>query len=635
MPDWEVRHGHVIDVLRAMPAASVHMACFSPPYWNLRDYGVAPSIWGGDPDCDHEWDAVRLVRRSSDDKGEGSRQQSNPGSHNRDMPAPYAMCNRCGAWRGCLGLEPNPEQYVSNLVLVFRELWRVLRDDGTVWLNIGDSYFNRSSTSAVGLGSNSQVIRPKRLKMIADAALSPPMPESEHLKQKDLVGIPWRTALALQTEGWWLRSDVIWHKPNGMPESVRDRPVQGHEYVFLFAKGQRGSRIIKFADLEDERVHFLQDLRACAPIPSFDGAPARVHKDGIKEICIRLASAILYESQIQDQLCLPGFDAQIWQEALCDKSGFCIGDLPVEHRPAFWAARFLTAQGTTKEFLCELARLGVTLPDCNNLLVGGTSIRMASAPLIYRNGETSIAIQYTGEICEIDFSHDHIVSHVPMTCKYFYDSVAVEVPAAEKNARPNAGSHKSKYPEHVDNYGLERPERLLRKTNPKPTSKLRSVWRIATQSYSGPHYATYPEKLVEPCILASTSEVGVCPKCAAPYERIVKRPEIHHDGPTESAYADGMKGKRMALAREANRARGHGDHFPNPETVGWRTTCEHAIMKPVPATVLDPFCGSGTTGVVALRHNRRFIGIEIKADDVEQAEERIVGEAPLFNRRPE
>lgn len=147
----------------------------SPPYWGLRDYGVV----------------------------------------------------------GQLGLEETPEEYVEHLVAVFREVRRVLRDDGTVWLNLGDSYSagggnrkngSQGDTSCVG-STSSESCSDQRVKSGLDS--------------KQLVGIPWRVAFALQADGWWLRSDVIWHKPNAMPESVRDRPTKCHEYVFLLTKSKR------------------------------------------------------------------------------------------------------------------------------------------------------------------------------------------------------------------------------------------------------------------------------------------------------------------------------------------------------------------------------------------------------------
>jgi DNA modification methylase len=144
--------GDALETLRTLPAESVHCVVTSPPYYGLRDYGVA----------------------------------------------------------GQIGLEPTPEAYVLRLLKVFREVRRVLRGDGTVWLNLGDCYAHLSRRS-----------------------------DHAALKSKDLIGIPWRMALALQADGWFLRSDIIWSKPNAVPESVKDRPTRSHEYVFLLSKSGR------------------------------------------------------------------------------------------------------------------------------------------------------------------------------------------------------------------------------------------------------------------------------------------------------------------------------------------------------------------------------------------------------------
>jgi DNA modification methylase len=163
--------GDCIESMRTLPDASVHCCVTSPPYWGLRDYG-------------HD---------------------------------------------GQVGLESTPEAYVARMVEVFREVRRVLRDDGTLWLNLGDSYNNfRVSMNGQSVHNGEQRGKPPGRRAV-----------DRTLKEKDLVGIPWRVAFALQADGWWLRQDIIWHKPNPMPESVRDRCTKAHEYVFLLTKSER------------------------------------------------------------------------------------------------------------------------------------------------------------------------------------------------------------------------------------------------------------------------------------------------------------------------------------------------------------------------------------------------------------
>ncbi len=365
--DWLTIHqGDCRAVLAGLEAGSVHTVVTSPPYWGLRDYGH------GDQ----------------------------------------------------LGLDPTPEEYVANMVAVFREVRRVLRDDGTLWLNLGDSYAASSNTG--GTAS----IQGSRKRMGAMTSKGHGIPTG--LKPKDLVGIPWRVAFALQADGWYLRSDIIWSKPNPMPESVTDRPTKAHEYLFLLAKSER-----------------------------------------------------YY------------FDADAVREPLNPEN--------VAHHDRY-SSRPVVGRGPN--------------PDRND---GG--------------GTTQGGVGYN--------------------------------PAGRN---------------------------------------IRSVWTIATQPYPGAHFATFPPKLVEPCILAGTSERGVCPECGAPWRRVVERVGAEVKAP-RSAYGHGAgrnDGGRSQLVGAAT------------STTGWRPTCAHADTPTVPGVVLDPFGGSGTTAMVAQHLGRRAVLIELNPDYIGQ-----------------
>ena len=211
-----------IEGMRKLPDECVDMCCTSPPYWGLRDYGNTE--WkGGDEKCDH---INNINPRSTRPKG-----KLDGGSLDKYNEMPFIKeCHKCGAIRkdNQLGLEETPEEYVENMVKVFREVKRVLKHDGTVWLNLGDSYAGNNSRASnggrAGYGS-------KREGVFNNL--------SGNLKTKDLVGIPWRVAFALQADGWYLRQDIIWHKPNPMPESVTDRCTKSHEYIFLLTKSAK------------------------------------------------------------------------------------------------------------------------------------------------------------------------------------------------------------------------------------------------------------------------------------------------------------------------------------------------------------------------------------------------------------
>ena len=226
-----IRAGDALACLRAMPADSVHCCVTSPPYWGLRDYGTPPQIWGGDPGCAHQW---LVETRKGMSGGTATAKVHIKGSANFQAfgATKHAFCRHCGAWRGSLGLEPDYRLYVDHLVAVLREVRRVLRRDGSLWLVLGDCYASgggkakRAGGGAQGDNWQGPATHPNRM----------PQPG---LKPKDLVGIPWRVAFALQDDGWWLRRDNVWNKLNPMPESCKDRCTSAHEYVFHLSKSAR------------------------------------------------------------------------------------------------------------------------------------------------------------------------------------------------------------------------------------------------------------------------------------------------------------------------------------------------------------------------------------------------------------
>jgi DNA modification methylase len=202
-----------------LPDNSVQCVVTSPPYWGLRKYdGAQDNIWGGNADCQHEWQTHRQAPSGGRNTAEnppntgGNFTQQTVSNPSRDGVI-SSFCQRCGAWRGGLGLEPTPEMFIDHMVQIFREVKRVLRDDGVAWVNMGDSY------AGSGKGAGTKIAKESYIPASGDIPTARKVPQG--LKPKDLIMIPHRLALALQADGWWVRSDVIWSKNNPMPESLR------------------------------------------------------------------------------------------------------------------------------------------------------------------------------------------------------------------------------------------------------------------------------------------------------------------------------------------------------------------------------------------------------------------------------
>lgn len=478
--------GDVRAMCRTLQPESVHCVVTSIPYLGLRVYGTAPQVWGGRPDCSHRWSEPLPARRArwGDPDTLSDKQASNRGSA-ANVAALEAstgrFCQDCGAWVGELGSEPTVSLFVEHIVEVFREVRRVLRRDGVLWLNIGDSYCTSAAGNTKPLVDEDGAFQ--RLQGRQRAATGEdPLRRSvdwsaDRIKSKDLCLVPYRLAIALQDDGWWVRADVIWEKPNPLPESVKDRPVtKDKEYVLMLTRS----------------ADYFYDTEA-----------------------VRQPAAGANGSTPNGWDTAPG------------------------------------AHGTIHR---------ASLPRASKRAVGPTK------------------------------KYDHAGRN-----------------STDGRQKPHAGGR-----EEYDS------ERVL-----YATRHLRSVWKITPQPYKGAHFATFPEKLVELPILASTSERGCCAICGAPWRRL-KEPTPEYAALFGSN--DGADAERHE--------KGYRKHSPavsaDYRTTGWRPTCDcHPAMagEPVPCVVMDPFAGSGTTGAVAQRLGRDFIGIELNPEYLELARERIEGKA--------
>ncbi len=262
--------GHVLERLRELPAESVHCVVTSPPYYGLRDYGIEPQMWGGDPDCKHEFNIEEVAAYSS----KGNWQQAangtqlvtgkvqtrhagdlNSAREKADSKIERGFCRHCSAWRGSLGLEPTLALYLDHMVEICREIRRVLRKDGTFWLNLGDSY--AGSWGAQGRGgqmADRSIVSARQIGNHPQSKSRTGSIKAAGLKPKDLMLIPSRLAIRLCDDGWWVRSDIAWCKRAPMPESVTDRPTTAWEHVFLLTKSAR-----YFYDAEAVKENFADE----------------------------------------------------------------------------------------------------------------------------------------------------------------------------------------------------------------------------------------------------------------------------------------------------------------------------------------------------------------------------------------
>ena len=497
---------------------SVHCAVTSPPYWGMRDYGL--SHWeGGDPECSHSRD---------------NKTASAPTNVNDSLqPWPAGICGRCGAKKHTagIGLEPTVWEWVANIVAMGREVWRVLRDDGTFWLNLGDCY--------AGSGGPGGDFRDGKG---GDTYLRPYHREGAGLPSKNLVGQPWRAVFALQDDGWILRRDIIWHKLNPMPESVTDRPTGSHEYIFLFAK----SNTAQFW------THRERTGTRTAPAPDY-----------------------------------------LWTDAADGQE--------YRYEPANWSDEMIACPDCdgSGEFTIQVGQVSLfdgiptLVSDCSRCNEG----RIDQPGYVKRWKRTNLWQ-----------SHD-----------YFYDMEAIKEPA--RQWPPHLPGGRSKGGVRQDDDIQERWAKKYAAGEVSGTANIRSVWSIPTSPYKGAHFATFPPEIPRRCIQAGTSERGVCADCGAPWVRQVEKSAAPHDGETQSSYVKGSNANRIALVRQAARSRG-GEYSQEVKTTNWQPTCD-CNAATVPATVLDPFAGSGTALMVAQSLGRSGVGCDLNPAYLDIAVQRI------------
>ncbi len=496
----QLHHGSALD-MASLADESVDCVVTSPPYWGLRDYGLPATIWDdGRVACLHQWgDEVVVKRGHPGDRSTLVGTQT--AAISKAAGSQGSSCILCPAWRGTLGLEPTPYLYVEHLVQILREVWRVLKPWGTVWLNLGDSYAGSGGAHTVdhaNPGISNSAYRNGFAGYVANEGRGR---HKNHtgLKTKDLVLIPERVALALQDDGWWVRARIAWCKTAPMPESVDDRPTSAWEHIWMLTKGED-----YFWDKEAVRE---------------SGEP---HKGR--------AGTFARNGAVADHI-LPGQAAAEHREGRTDR-------VPSGRNMRNWWIVNPEAMGWE---MCE---------NCG---------------MIYNPGQYRRLGRLVASFCDLGSREEKTKTYV--TCK-------------------RCGEADS--------------------------------WMS--------HFAAFPQAVVEPCILAGTSEKGNCAECGRPWERILEQGLTAHDGGATSGYPVGTTTNRLALLRQAARERGE-EYTSAKKTIGWQPTCDCGADA-VPALVLDPFSGSGTTCLVAQKLGRRAVGVDPSEPYLALAQARI-SEIPL------
>lgn len=462
--------GDWIEVAKGLPAGCVHTIITSPPYWGQRNYGVD----------------------------------------------------------GQLGLEKTPEEHIEKLVMGFRELRRILRDDGILWLNYGDKYSGGNRKSF-----ENRVVSGTGTRQGSAGLDRYPAGESGNL-----IGLAWRLALALQADGWVLRSDVIWAKAiSSFGQHVC--PSCGKE---LYQCLEQGDDL--FGDeLPDEIVSHKK---------SGSTMPESVNGTRWERCRVRT-------NKKRDK-----HNSETITE---EKGRECKGHMGNYSIEGIWQ----DCPGCPK---CE-----------------------ANDGLVLRRGSWRPTR-----------AHEYLFQFVKQV-PYYADMEAVREEITPESLKRDQYIYTGKRGAECPDEKRERPSNQSAYCNPSGRN-LRDVWTINPQSYKRSHYATFPEKLVEPCIKVSTSQKGVCPKCGAQYARIVDTQQIKRERPADRTDRHNQEGMNSC---------GNTVAGVKSTTLGWKPTCACACgcTETVPAVVYDPFMGSGTVAAVAARMGRNYLGSELSEDYLE------------------
>lgn len=836
--------GDARDVLPTLPDKSVHCVVTSPPYFGLRDYGTAQ--WdGGDAGCDHlappkhvksKTTTLGFIAGYRDNLPEDNAAYVASNSQYRDT------CGKCGAVRvdRQIGLEGSLDAYVTTLVAVFHLVWRVLRDDGVCFLNLGDSYFggggyspdspsNRSGSrqstnkgSIKGRGRSDGVRREsacdrldkepassqghdclceslcdaclvayrlgkshsdgqhvptpapslsapihehtesspdrlptsdlthrashngdaildsersqfregepplsslastldgsselhqedshqsgtpsacllcgrsfvgsvpvsERMKACPCASLTVPVSTSDRhasidgneaidgssvsrkldkasdlayphyttasrLKPKDLMMVPARVAIALQADGWYLRSAITWCKGSPMPESVRDRPSSATEMIYLLTK-----RPTYFYDIEATRIlanglnrgYGVEEVSLEAGWSTASGFAAKRRKVSLNDqwapyliLAVLLTSQRVFV-QHRDDLLGKFFDAL---------------NLPHNRGTGCAALQSVAVSDAAKIAVQVLNHVCIIIAQHDLQRESELWIRLASCPNPMIGNDGTFTVEQTREVIAKVIANaqmirdafpfnaltkrpiniDVIRQAVPLFEAAYAspndlgDGLVTESLLQQLDLTPSSFSLDECIPVVAQNGLLNDGDYQSHYTTEEPSRRnLWNWWVINSENFPDAHFATFPTKLVEPCIKAGTSERGCCPACGAPWTRVTEQTARPKDRASGKGWLASTEGIVLGRASEPNNGLSRSA-YQATQTVSWQRSCTCNAGEPIPCTVLDPFAGAGTTGLVADRLGRDSILIELNPAYAAMASDRITGDAPLF-----
>lgn len=619
-------HGDWLTFAKLIPDKSVHTGITSPPYWGgVRDYSIDPIVWEPAPwhqtdvsneGCEHDWGEAKKPptkggAQGNDDVG---KRGHIPVLRSKDVKT--ALCIHCGAWLGQLGWEDDPDLFIWHIVLIMREVWRVLRDDGEFFLNMGDCYAGSGGSYGISEDTPSLAAGDKllahrigykdtdkwerrtnhdgmpRYPAKGDKSYSPmgnrprnpttrrpPKPSDYGLKPGDLVMVPHRLARALQLDGWTVRQDNVWTKKDApTPEPVDDRTTRTHEFVFQLRKSSK-MQFWTHRDLPGTRIK---------PKPDYRWIDRMVEKGMLTDVVDEEWKETAEETGIGDEK-----SRKARLRHFYDNSDKTVGGATV----SFPALEY--EQPPHDDWRNERI-LGSRLKRWKriNLWKGHKSFYDADAVRTAYKETTRKRVNYN--VNKLGHEEGKLLKGSDPNTKI----------ALKKGA-----NHRStlRFPEPLNIWDYVY-QKVLGEDDPSLTMWLidmynewveaesvpTTIWDYATGGLKGAHFAVFPPEIPQFAIRAGSSARGVCPSCGAPWYRNVKK--VANDSYGRDVIEDG--------GQHNDRHTGGYQHTETLEE-DWRPTCDCGVDHTVPAIVLDPFGGSFTTAMVANEEGRDWLSCDM------------------------